>query len=247
MASSKIRVMVWNENRHEKSSDEVARVYPQGIHGAIAEGLGATGEFEITTATLDEPEHGLTEKVLERTDVLTWWGHIAHGEVDDTIVSRVQQRVLSGMGLIALHSGHHSKILRRVLGTNCSLRWREMGEKERLWNLAPAHPITRGIGEYIELPHTEMYGEPFGIPEPDKLIFVSWFEGGEVFRSGCVWERENGRIFYFKPGHETYPIFYNQEILKVIANAIRWAAPRHIASTKPCPRIKEPLEQIGGE
>lgn len=163
-------------------------------------------------------------------------------QVDDAIVARVQKRVLEGMGLICLHSAHFSKIFRRILGTNCSLKWREAAEKERLWNLEPGHPITKGIGEYIELPNAEMYGERFDIPTPDKLLFVSWFEGGEVFRSGCCWERGHGRIFYFRPGHESYPIFYNTEIQLVIANAVRWAKPR-VQIEDVCPETK-PLEAL---
>jgi trehalose utilization protein len=170
---------------------------------------------------------------------------MAHGDVKDEIAEKVQQRVLAGMGLIVLHSGHFSKPFRRLMGTNCSLKWREAGEKERLWNVAPGHPITEGIGEYIELPHTEMYGERFDIPEPDKLIFISWFEGGEVFRSGCAWERGNGRVFYFRPGHETFPIYYDKNVLRVIANAVRWARPRIIQETKGAPQVKQSLEPIG--
>jgi trehalose utilization protein len=210
----------------------------------IAEFLGTNEDIVVRTATLDEPEHGLTEDVLADTDVLIWWAHMAHGEVCDDIVTRVQQRVLAGMGLILLHSAHFSKLFQRMMGTNCSLRWREIAEKERLWNLEPGHPITQGIGDYIELPNTEMYGERFDIPTPDKLIFISWFEGGEVFRSGCCWERGHGRIFYFRPGHETYPIFYNEEVQTVITNAVRWARPTVCISTQPAPHIKEPIEDI---
>jgi trehalose utilization protein len=219
-----IRVTIWNEYRHELSSPEVAKIYPEGIHGTLAKALGTEG-FTIRTATLDEPEHGLTDEVLANTDVLTWWGHRAHGEVRDDIVAKVQQRVLDGMGLIVLHSGHFSKIFKSLMGTDCDLRWREANDKERLWVVSPGHPITQGIGEYIELEHEEMYGEPFGIPEPDTLVFVSWFTGGEIFRSGCCYTRGQGRIFYFRPGHETIPTYHNPQIQRVISNAIKWAAP----------------------
>lgn len=238
----KIKVTVWNEGIHEKTHEAVRNIYPHGIHGAIAQHLSKQPDLETRTATLDEPEHGLTENVLAQTDVLTWWGHIAHDKVEDKVVARVQKRVLEGMGLIVLHSGHFSKIFRTLMGTTGSLKWREADEKERLWNIEPGHPITAGIGEYIELPYEEMYGERFDIPTPDKLIFISWYEGGEVFRSGCCWERGHGRIFYFQPGHETYPTFHNPEILRVITNAVRWAAPRvNIAHI--CPNAK-PLEKI---
>lgn len=240
-----INVTVWNEGRHEKQNAAIAKIYPKGMHGAIADFLNKQEGIRARTATLDEPEHGLTEAVLAETDVLTWWGHLAHGEVSDAVVERVHQRVLSGMGLIVLHSGHFSKIFRRICGTNCSLVWREMegGERERVWNIAPGHEITQGIGRFIEIPHTEMYGERFDIPEPDKLIFISWYQGGEVFRSGCVFERGNGRIFYFSPGHETFPIYLQEEILRVIANAVRWACPRIVKDTKDAPCV-EPVEKV---
>lgn len=237
-----IRVTVWNEFVHEQENEAVKRLYPEGMHTVIAAALDQNADMAVRTATLEQPEHGLTEEVLAETDVLTWWGHMAHDRVADDIVTRVQKRVLEGMGLICLHSAHFAKIFRRVLGTNCSLKWREVAEKERLWNLEPGHPITQGIGEYIELPNTEMYGERFDIPTPDKLIFVSWFEGGEVFRSGCCWERGHGRIFYFRPGHETYPIFYNDQIQTVIANAVRWAKPR-VQLEDQCPNTA-PLETL---
>ncbi len=242
-----VRVTIWNEFRHERENKEITAIYPEGIHGAIAAGLRAAGGFEVAVGTLDEPEQGLSDRRLAETDVLIWWGHVAHAEVDDRLVERVYQRVLSGMGLIVLHSGHFSKIFKRLMGTNCSLLWREAGEKERLWNLAPGHEITQGLGDYIELEHEEMYGERFDIPEPDRLIFVSWYAGGEVFRSGCVWERGNGRVFYFKPGHESYPVYHNPEIQRVIANACRWASPRVVSSTVVARQVKQPLEQIAAE
>jgi trehalose utilization protein len=218
------RVTVWNEYRHEKAHAEVAQVYPDGIHEAIATHLRAAG-LTVRTATLDEPEHGLTTDVLAQTDVLIWWAHMAHGEVADEVVDRVYGRVLDGMGLIVLHSGHFSKIFKKLMGTTCNLKWREAGEKERIWVIEPGHPIAEGLGEYFEIPHAEMYGERFDVPTPDTLVFVSWFQGGEVFRSGCCYHRGSGKIFYFRPGHETYPIFHQPEVLRVIANGVRWAAP----------------------
>ncbi len=237
-----IRVTVWNEFRHEKKHDAVKKVYPDGIHAAIAEGL-KPGGFEIRTATLDEPEHGLTDDVLASTDVLTWWGHMAHGDVSDDVVAKVCARVLEGMGLITLHSGHYSKPFRKLMGTTCSLKWREAAEKERLWVVEPSHPIVEGIDEYIELEHTEMYGEFFDIPEPDELVFVSWFPGGEVFRSGCCFKRGQGRVFYFRPGHETFPIYRDENIVRVLANAVRWAAP--VERPKLAFGNRKPLEKLG--
>ena len=217
-----VRVTVWNEYRHERNDEEAAKTYPEGIHGALAKVLRDSG-FEVGIVTLDEPEHGLTEEALDATDVLLWWGHIAHDEVADEVVERVHKRVLGGMGLIVLHSGHFSKIFKKLMGTSCDLKWR-LGDRERLWVVAPGHPITEGLGEYIELDE-EMYGEPFDVPPPEELVFVSWFGGGEVFRSGCCYRRGRGRIFYFRPGHETNPSYHNPGVQRVIINAVRWAAP----------------------
>jgi trehalose utilization protein len=216
-----LRVTVWSEFRHEKTHEEVRKVYPDGMHVVIAKALTDQG-YKVRTATLDEPEHGLTEAVLADTDVLTWWGHLAHGEVKDEIVERVHKRVLEGMGLIVLHSGHFSKIFKKLMGTSCDLKWREADDNERIWVVNPSHPIAEGLGECIELENEEMYGEHFDIPAPDSLVFVSWFKGGEVFRSGCCYERGRGKIFYFRPGHETYPTYYNKEVQLVIGNAVKW-------------------------
>jgi trehalose utilization protein len=242
-----IRVTVWNEYRHERQSPAIAALYPQGIHGTIAGFLSRQPGIEVRTATLDEPEHGLSDAVLAATDVLIWWGHMAHHEVQDAIVDKVQARVLNGMGLIVLHSGHFSKIFRRLMGTACSLTWREIGERERVWVVLPGHPIVEGLGPYFEIPHTEMYGEYFDIPQPDELVFISWYQGGEVFRSGCCFYRGRGKIFYFAPGHETLPIYHQPEVQKVITNAVRWAAPvaavgfRDMAEA---PNAPQPLEPI---
>ncbi|HLS10132.1 ThuA domain-containing protein [Lentibacillus sp.] len=220
-----MNVTVWNENRHEQLNPKVAEVYPEGIHGTIAKFLREKG-YDVKTATLDEPEHGLTEQVLAETDVLIWWGHKAHDEVEDEIAEKVKERVLDGMGLIVLHSGHFSKPFTKLMGTDCDLKWREADEKERIWVTDPTHPITAGLGEYIELEQEEMYGEHFDIPAPDELIFISWFEGGEVFRSGATFKRGRGKVFYFRPGHETYPTYYNIEIQRVIKNGVDWAINR---------------------
>lgn len=220
-----VRVTIWNENIHETQVPEVAAIYPKGIHGCIADFLQAAG-YPCRTATLAQPQHGLTEEVLNNTDVLVWWGHTAHERVEDEVVDRVHARVIAGMGMIVLHSGHASKIFRKLCGTPSGyLKWREAGEQEILWVIEPSHPITQGIGEKIIIPHEEMYGERFNIPAPDELIFIGWFEGGEVFRSGCCYNRGRGRVFYFQPGHETFPIYHQKEIQQVITNAVAWAAP----------------------
>ena len=247
-----LRVTIWNEFVHERENEEVGRIYPDGMHAAIAAGISRLDAgLEITTATLDVPDHGLPQVRLDATDVLIWWGHRAHARVEDEVVDRVHRQVLEGMGLIVLHSGHFSKIFKRLMGTACSLRWREAGERERLWVCNPGHPIAQGVGDFLELEQTEMYGEPFAVPEPEEQVFVSWFEGGEVFRSGCCWHRGNGRIFYFRPGHETYPIYHNTMVHRVIANAVRWCAPRgHWEGMERCANVpvdqaREPIQQRG--
>jgi trehalose utilization protein len=223
--SDTVRVLVWGENRHEQVEPHVAKIYPDGMHATIAEGireyLGAAAT--VSTTTLDQPEHGLTEEVLGDTDVLVWWGHAAHGEVDDAVVERVHQHVLSGLGLIVLHSGHWSKIFGRLMGTTCTLRWRSEADRELVWTVNPTHPIARGVPHPIVIDAQEMYGEQFDIPVPDELIFISSFSGGEVFRSGCTFRRGHGKIFFFSPGDQDFPVYHHKDIRRVIANGVEWA------------------------
>ena len=249
MSSDHLSVIVWNEFLHERENESVCSIYPEGLHAVIADALRKVPSLvrgslplEVGTATLDEPEHGLSQRRLDACDVLVWWGHKAHGRVDDAVVERVQRRVLEGMGLIVLHSGHFSKIFRRLMGTNCSLKWREADETERLWVIEPSHPIATGLPPYFELPYEEMYGERFDVPAPDETVFISWFEGGEVFRSGLCWQRGHGRVFYFRPGHEAYPTYHDANVQRVIANAVQWAAPR-VTMTDVCPEVA-PLEPL---
>ncbi|TMR08989.1 trehalose utilization protein ThuA [Nonomuraea turkmeniaca] len=230
-----VNVTVWSENYHEPREEEVRRRYPEGIHGAIAAGLAEVlGEgVRVRTAVLEEPEHGLTDQVLTQTDVLTWWGHMAHDEVDDKVVDRVRRRVLGGMGLLVLHSGHYSKIFRSLMGSTCTLNWRDAGERELVWTVSPGHPIAHGIPRPLVLDRHETYGEPFDIPEPDELVFISSFSGGEVFRSGCCYRRGLGRIFYFAPGDQEYPVYHHPDVRRVLANAVLWAAPEHGVAEPP--------------
>ncbi|CAG7615386.1 ThuA domain-containing protein [Paenibacillus allorhizosphaerae] len=224
--AGKIRITIWNEFYHEQRLAVVKEIYPEGIHRALADYLENAPDLEIATATLYDPHQGLPDDVIEKTDVLIWWSHLKHEEVSDAIVDKLHRRIIEGaMGAIFLHSASGSKLFKRLMGTTGGGKWREAHEKERLWVLKPGHPIVDGIGEYIELPHEEMYGEPSNIPEPDELIFMSWFEGGEVMRSGNAYTRGKGKVFYFRPGHEEYPTYYNKDVLKVIENAARWVAP----------------------
>jgi len=218
-----LKVVVWGENVHEQSNEIVASLYPKGMHDQIARLLGADSNLEVTTATLQQKEHGLAKEVLEKTDVLLWWGHAAHGQVSDEVAKRVVKRVWQGMGLIVLHSGHFSKVFKMLMGTPCALKWREAGERERIWVVNPTHPIAAGLSDHFELENEEMYGEPFSVPEPLETVFISWYQGGEVFRSGLTYQRGAGKIFYFQPGHETYPTYYDENVGKVLRNAVNWA------------------------
>jgi len=237
-----LNVTVWNEGVHEATQPEIAAIYPHGIHGAIAEGLSDLlgDEVAVRTATLDDPEHGLGEQALAETDVLLWWGHIAHDRVSDDVVERVRRHVLSGMGLIVLHSGHFSKIFIRMLGTTCSLRWRnpEGGERELVWNVNPTHRIAEGVEQPIVIDAQEMYGEFFDIPTPDDLVFISSFTGGEVFRSGVTFTRGRGKIFYFSPGDQEYPVYFHPQVRRVLANGVKWAAP--VAGARQAPEVSNP-------
>ncbi|HEX7002997.1 MAG TPA: ThuA domain-containing protein [Trueperaceae bacterium] len=246
---SELRVTIWNEFLHERENDVVRSLYPQGMHEVLAEAVRERTGATVRTATLDEPSHGLPREVLEATDVLVWWGHKAHARVSDELVERVHSEVLAGMGLVVLHSGHFSKVFKRVLGTHCSLKWREADEKERLWSLEPSHPILEGVPERFELEQEEMYGERFDVPPPDELLMISWFQGGEVFRSLCTWRCGHGRVVYFRPGHETYPTYHNPFVQRIIANACSWAGRRVTidASKAPETRALEPVPNPGKE
>lgn len=226
-----INVTIFNEHVHERNNESVKSIYPDGIHSVLAGFLGQDAEIgQVRCATLEDHCGALCQEVLDDTDVLVWWGHMAHHQVDDEVVARCAQRVLRGMGLVVLHSGHASKLFRRLMGTETELlRWRVADEKCRVWRVKGNHPIAQGIPESFVVPHEEMYGEPFGIPEPDELVFLSWFAGGDVFRSGCTWQRGEGKIFYFQNGHETYPVYHQPEIQRIITNAVKWAkAPNRV-------------------
>jgi trehalose utilization protein len=224
-AENPIRVVVWGENRHEQLEPHVAEIYPDGMHNAIKSGIEENlgSRVSVTTALLDDPEHGLTEEVLARTDVLCWWGHAAHAEVSDEVVERVHRHVLEGMGLLVLHSGHWSKIFTKLMGTTCTLRWRGEHDRELVWTIDPTHPIAQGVPHPIEIPEQEMYGEFFDVPKPDEIVFLSTFSGGEVFRSGITYRRGYGKIFYFSPGDQEYPVYHHKDVRRVIANGVEWA------------------------
>lgn len=241
-----INVTVWNEFRHEREDDEVKAVYPDGIHNCIKEFLQKDEELNVRTATLDEECCGLTDEVLNSTDVLIWWGHCHHEKVPDELVEKIYNRVMCGMGFIALHSAHFSKPFKRLMGSTCSLKWRD-GDRERLWCVLPSHEIAKDVPEQIVIPVEEMYGERFDVPTPDELIFIGWFSGGEVFRSGCAWNKGLGRVFYFQPGHESNPTYHIEAVQKIITNAVHWANPNFIAKEIDCPWVPSAEEALLAE
>ena len=235
-----INVTVYNEFLHEMNNSAIAAIYPDGIHMCIKRFLETEDDISVSTVCVDDVAEKLTDEALKHTDVLIWWDHMAHERVPDEVAKRVQTAVLCGMGMIFLHSGHHSKPFRLLMGTTCNLTWREDGDFERVWVVKPAHPIAKGIGRFIYLEHEETYGEPFDVPEPDETVFVGGYERGEVFRSGLCYKRGNGKIFYFQPGHESFPTYKNPAVQTVIKNAVRWAKPDYRVDALVCPHVTIP-------
>ena len=254
LRNTRLSVIVWNEYVQERDNNKpsIRANYPEGLHTVIAQalrrtpGMGAKAlPIDVSTATLDEPEHGLSEARLQACDVLIWWGDIAHDDVSDEVAQRVHRRVLEGMGLVVLHSGYSSKVFRRLLGRSCSVKLRATDERERLWVVAPSHPIAAGLSERFELPIEETYGESFDVAQPDSTVFISWFEGGEVFRSGCCWERGYGRLFYFRPGDINHPTFHDANVQRVLTNAVQWVAPRfRFNAVDIAPAQARPVEEV---
>lgn len=217
-----------------EGAKKIAAVYPEGLMAPIQSCLSAQEDIQVTSVHMMMEEFGLTDQTLDETDVLIWWAHISHDSIPDSLVQNIVERVNKGMGFIPLHSSHKSKPFMRLMGTSGCLKWRE-GDFCRIWTVDPVHPIAAGIPEQIELSEEEMYGEHFDIPRPDDIVFLSWFRGGEVFRSGCTWQRGYGKIFYFQPGHETSPSYHNEHVKQIILNAVRWAAPTKRLTELNCP------------
>ena len=243
-----MNITIWCEHLQDQTDERVRAVYPDYIHGALAQALepltaqGAT----IRIATLDMPDCGLPPEVLDTTDVLLWWGHIGHDRVPDELARAVADRVLLGMGFLALHSAHYCKPFKLLMGTTCSLRHGK-GASERLWCLDPGHPIAQGVPTCIEIPNEEMYGEFYDIPAPDELVYGAWFAGGELFRAGCCWRRGSGKVFYFQPGHETDASYYLPHIQQILRNAVQWAAPTRWRNTLNCIGHRQTAEQMKAE
>ena len=244
MGGKKINVTVWNEYGEDQKKPAVASIYPDGLHKTIQAFLDKDEEINASVSIITDNEQGLSLDLLNNTDVLIWWGHTQHEKVEDQLAKRVIDQVRRGMGIVFLHSAHKSKPFMGLLGTSGFLSWREADEKSRVWTVTPTHPIAKDIPPQFLIKQEEMYSEPFGIPEPETTVFISWFEGGNVFRSGVTFRREYGKIFYFQPGHETYPVYHQKEVQQVIINAVKWARPVMRVDNLNCPNV-EALEKIG--
>lgn len=236
-----MKIVIYNEHNAHHKEGKTLLAYPNGIHGALKD-LFESHHHDVEVYTL-ENINSISDDTLKNTDVMVWWGHMNHQDVKDEVAQRIVDQVLKGMGFIALHSAHLAKPFKKLMGTACNLKWREIDEKERVWVVNPTHPIAKGLNEYFEIPHEEMYGEPFGIPTPDELVFIGWFQGGNVFRSGCCYQRGYGKVFYFQPGHETNPTFMMKEVQQVLLNAIDWAKPTIRLNEIVCPNT-ESLEKF---
>jgi trehalose utilization protein len=247
MNDTPIRVLVWDEDATHVS----AGVYPENIRGAVADGLIELGgeRVRVRTASLADPEQGLSAAALAATDVLIWWGHVRHSEVADDAVGRIVEHVCRrGLGFIALHSAHYSKPFKQILNCTGHLKggWREDEQPEEIRVCAPHHPITHGVHDFA-LAQEEMYGAPFDVPPPAAVVLQSFFPaGGEYFPSGLIWTVGTGvdrtfasgpgrgigqgegigRVFYFRPGHESVPTYFNLDVRRILYNGVRWAARR---------------------
>ncbi len=219
------RVVVWSEGTAPK------RVYPNDIRGAVAEGLKPLQGWEIVTATITDPEQGVSAESLKKTDVLIWWGHARHNEVTDENVARIVSRVKdNGMGFIALHSSHFAKALKKLLGTRCAWKdYVEDGSSVRMIVKDKQHPIVQGISDFT-LPQTERYTKPFEVPPPESLVLDGIYTlpngATEQSRQALVWTIGKGKVLYFQPGHETYPTFFDETVRKILRNAVEWMAPK---------------------
>ena len=239
-----IKVTIWNEYGFDQKSEAGVKTYPDGLHTVLKQLFEQSGDMQVRVSLLDDPECGLTDEILSDTDVLLWWAHCRHADVPDEKAALVAEYVQKGMGIIFLHSAHKSKPFMRLMGTSGSLQWREANERDQLWTVDPTHPIAAGISQHVTIEPEEMYGEPFDIPTPDELVFIGWFQGGNVFRSGVTYKRGYGKVFYFQPGHETHPTYYNPQVQRILTNAVRWAAPVKKLEKLECPCAKDPIEEI---
>jgi trehalose utilization protein len=222
-AAAKRCVVVWSEGTAPKS------VYPNDINGAVAEGLKDLSGWEVVKAGLSDPDQGLPDKLLQRADVLIWWGHQKHGDVKDELVDKIVKRVKEdGMGFIALHSSHFAKPNKKLMGTACSWKAYVLDSTTlKITVKSPDHPIAKGIKDFT-IDHSERYSDPYAVPTPKAVVFegtASLKKGGtDTSQIGLTWEIGKGKVFYFQAGHETNPVFMDPNVRQIMSNAVQWAA-----------------------
>lgn len=276
LRAKRVRVVVWDERQPSQKE-----AYENFLGNAIADFLRGEDGLAVQSVTIDDPEQGISQAVLDNCDVLIWWGHKRQSEILPEAGKRIVERISSGkLHLIALHSAHWSTPFveamneitrRRTVATGtaksdityvpppkqytvprydtrltpftiarkfpdgrqnlevhlpycCFPAYRNDGKPSHVKILQKGHPITKGIPHEFQISRTEMYDEPFHVPEPDDVILEERWATGEWFRSGMLWRLGKGIVFYFRPGHETFPVYKEQFPLKILSNAVRWAA-----------------------
>ena len=216
-----IRVRIWCEGTAPKS------VYPRDIDGALGDFLGKRKDLVVSRARLDDADVGLSDGALDATDALIWWGRLRHADLPDSRARAIAARVRAGkLGFIALHASCLSKPFVELMGGPCELGgFREDGRPERVEIKDRDHPIARGVAPFT-IPRTSMFAEPFKVPKPDSIVMMSTFDRGETFRSGMTWTVQKGRVAYFRPGHDGFPVFFHPSVRQVIANSVAWSSGR---------------------
>lgn len=216
-----VRVRIWCEGTAPRS------VYPDDIDGALADVLGRQAGLVVSRGRLTDLQAGLSDQVLDASDALVWWGHLRHDAVPDDRALAVVKRVREGrLGFVALYAACGSKPFRQMMSMPCEPgSWREDGRPEFVSIKAPDHPIARGIAPFT-ISKTDMFSEPFAVPEPETVVFVSSWQKGETLRSGLTWTIGKGRVAYLRTGPDNYPVLFHPSIRQAIANSVRWVSHR---------------------
>jgi trehalose utilization protein len=236
-----INVLVWDEQQDVQVK---SGAYKNFLGNAVAEFLSKTDGLQVVSANINEPDQGLADDRIAAADVVVWWGHVRHKDVNDSKVESIVAKVKAGKaGFVALHSAHYSKPFKNLMGTNCGFKKVDANKNEgfvqHLRVVSPMHPIAKGVKDF-DIPKTEIYGEPFEVPMPDAIVLYGHWDTGDSFPDVCCWTvggkgvssaaakaaNPGGRVVYFRPGHETFPIFHQPEVQRVVTNCVLWAAPK---------------------
>lgn len=239
-----MNITIFNEYHPNEHTGKAEKNYPGGIHIAL-KSIFESQEYDVVTATQEQACNGLTDEILDNTDVLLWWSKNWDNELLNSVADKVVSRIREGMGAVFLHSAKNSKPFLRLTGTTSAtapVSWKEPGESERLFVVSPAHPIAEGIPSGYVIPNEEPYCEYFDIPKPDDIVFLGGFGNGMCIRAGVTFTRGAGKIFFFQPGHDSFPVYNDKVIRRIILNAVNWAKP----VAKPAPIAEETKpEQTG--